>query len=200
MTHDRGGHTGTRELLVATTNRGKVRELEALLPTFILLTPSDLELALDVEETGRTFVENARLKARAYYEATGRCTMGEDSGIEIDALDGAPGVYSARYEGLPDGPVKNAFVLDLLRNVPEEQRGCRYMCAIVLIEPDGSEKIFEGECKGSIAHASAGEGGFGYDPIFFVADLGRTMAELGAEEKNEISHRGRAVRKLARYL
>src|SRR6266571_1903342 len=118
--------SGTSELLVATTNRGKVRELEALLPHLALLTPPDLQLEIDVDETGRTFIENARLKAVAYYEATGRRTMGEDSGIEIDALNGGPGVHSARYEGLPDGPVKNARVLELLRDVPDGQRGCRY--------------------------------------------------------------------------
>ena len=188
------------ELLVATTNSGKLRELNALLPGMRLLAPRDAGVELAVDETGATFIANARLKAAAYHEATGRRTMGEDSGIQIDALHGEPGVYSARYHGLPDGPVKNAHVLDLLRDVPEAERGCRYMCAIVLIEADGSERVFRGECRGRVAPAPAGEGGFGYDPIFLVPRLGRTMAELSAEEKNRISHRGRAARKLARYL
>jgi XTP/dITP diphosphohydrolase len=192
-------HTGG-DLLVATTNQGKVRELTELLPELRLLTPKDVGAELTVEETGSTFVENARLKAHAYHGATGLRTMGEDSGIEIDALHGEPGVYSARYHGLPDGPVKNAYVLDLLREVPEPLRGCRYVCAIVLIESDGSEQIFEGECRGRVAWAPAGDGGFGYDPIFLVPDRGRTMAQLSEEEKNAISHRGHAVRELARYL
>jgi len=188
------------ELLVATTNQGKLAELKALLPQLKILAPSDLETQLAIEETGRTFVENARLKASAYHLATGLRTMGEDSGIEIDALNGEPGVYSARYHGLSDGPIKNAYVLELLRDVPDPRRGCRYVCAIVLIDQNGREHVFEGRCRGRIARAPAGEGGFGYDPIFLVPRLGRTMAELSAEEKNRISHRGRAVRKLARYL
>jgi XTP/dITP diphosphohydrolase len=188
------------QLLVATTNQGKVRELRELLPGIRLLTPADAGVQLEVEETGQTFIENARLKARAYLEATGLRTMGEDSGIEVDALGGEPGVYSARYHDLPDGPVKNAHVLDLLRDVPDAERGCRYVCAIVLVSPGEREQIFEGECRGRIASGPAGQGGFGYDPIFLVPELGRTMAELSAEEKNAISHRGRAVKELACYL
>ena len=188
------------DLLVATTNQGKVSELRELLPGIRLLTPADAGVQLEVEETGRTFSENARLKACAYSEATGLRTIGEDSGIEIDALGGEPGVYSARYHGLPDGPVKNAHVLELLGEVPEAERGCRYVCAIALVSPGEREQIFEGECRGRIASEPAGEGGFGYDPIFFVPRLGRTMAELSAAEKNGISHRGRAVQELARYL
>jgi len=189
-----------RRLLVATTNLGKVRELRTMLHGMTVLTPPDIGVQLTVEETGETFVENARLKAVAYHEATGLRTMGEDSGIEIDALHGEPGVYSARYHGLPDGPIKNAHVLELLRDVPDADRGCRYVCAIVLIEPDGTEHVYEGECRGRVARAPAGEGGFGYDPIFFVAERGRTMAELSAEEKNAVSHRGEAVRKLIQHL
>jgi len=185
---------------VATTNQGKVRELRALLPGIRVLTPPEAGVQLDVEETSDTFVGNARLKARAYQTATGLRTMGEDSGIEIDALNGEPGVYSARYHGLPDGPVKNEHVLGLLRDVPEAERGCRYLSAIVLIEPDGSEQVFEGECRGRVATASAGEGGFGYDPIFYLPEQQRTMAQLTEDEKNLISHRGLAVRKLIRYL
>jgi len=127
-------------------------------------------------------------------------TIGEDSGIEIDALNGEPGVYSARYHGLPDGPVKNAHILELLRDVPWSRRGCRYRCAIVLVDPNGAEGAFEGRCAGRIAFEPAGEGGFGYDPIMWIPRLGRTMAELTEAEKNRISHRGRAARKLARHL
>jgi XTP/dITP diphosphohydrolase len=198
--NDHQAHPAGADLLVATTNQGKLRELHVLLPQLRLLTPGDVGVDLTVEETGTTFVANARLKASAYWQVTGLRTMGEDSGIEIDALGGEPGVYSARYHGLPDGPIKNAHVLELLRDVPNARRGCRYVCAIVLVEADGRELVFEGACRGRIALTPAGEGGFGYDPVFLVPRLGRTMAELSAEEKNRISHRGRAVRKLARYL
>jgi XTP/dITP diphosphohydrolase len=191
---------GPNTLLVATTNKGKLSELRALLPQLTILAPDDVGALPPIDETGQTFVENARLKATAYHAATGLRTIGEDSGIEINALNGEPGVYSGRYHGLPDGPLKNAHVLELLRAVPDRSRGCRYVCAIVLVEEDGQEHVFEGECRGRVAQAPAGEGGFGYDPIFLVPRFGRTMAELSGEEKNRISHRGRAVRKLARHL
>jgi XTP/dITP diphosphohydrolase len=199
MTGD-GAAERASTLLVATTNPGKLIELRALLPDLTILAPPDVGALPPVEETGTTFVENARLKATAYHQVTGLRTMGEDSGIEIEALDGEPGVYSARYHGLPDGPVKNAHVLELLRDIPDRRRGCRYVCAIVFIDRDGREHIFQGQCRGRIARSPAGEGGFGYDPIFLVPRLGRTMAELSADEKNRISHRGLAVRKLARHL
>jgi XTP/dITP diphosphohydrolase len=190
------------QLLVATTNLGKVRELAPLLngAPYQLVSPADLGITLDVEESATTFVGNARLKARAHFEASCIATMAEDSGLEIDALGGQPGVYSARYEGLPDGPIKNARILDLLRDVPASRRGCRYRCAIVLVLQDGEEHVFEGRCAGRISRVSAGDNGFGFDPIFEVPRLSRTMAELSDEEKNRISHRGRATRKLRRFL
>src|SRR5437588_165386 len=135
-----------RHLLVATTNNGKLREFRTLLEPigWIVVSPRDLGIELTVEETGVTFEENARLKARAYADVSRIATIGEDSGLEIDALGGEPGVYSARYHGLPDGPLKNAHILELLRDVPSSRRGCRYICAIVLIQPDGTEQTFEG--------------------------------------------------------
>jgi len=187
-------------LLLATTNQGKVRELRLLLPKLRLLTPREAGIELDVDETGSTFVENARLKAAAYHAATRLPTMGEDSGIEIDALNGEPGVYSARYHGLPDGPIKNAHILEQLKGVLADKRGCRYVCAIVLLDADGEEHVFEGRCDGEVATEAAGDGGFGYDPIFRVSGSQLTMAQLDAEEKNRISHRGKAVRQLAAYL
>jgi XTP/dITP diphosphohydrolase len=189
-------------LLVATTNAGKLRELRSLLEPlgWTILSPVDAGTVLTVEETGSTFAENARLKATAYAQASGALTIGEDSGIEIDALGGEPGVYSARYHGLPDGPIKNAHVLELLRDVPASRRGCRYVCSIVLQRPGGDEQVFEGRCAGRIAFEPAGNGGFGYDPIMLIPRLGKTMAELSEAEKNRLSHRGRAARKLARYL
>jgi XTP/dITP diphosphohydrolase len=190
------------DLLVATTNAGKVRELEALLTglPIRLLLPADLGLQMDVEETGVTFAENADIKARAWFERTRMPTLAEDSGLEVDALGGEPGVYSARYLGLPDGAVKNARLLDMLRDVPPSRRGCRYVCVVSLITADGAKHEFDGRCAGRIAFAPAGEGGFGFDPIMLIPRLGRTIAELPDEEKNRISHRGRAARKLVRYL
>lgn len=187
---------------MATTNEGKIRELRALIGHLRvqLVSPLDVGVRPDVEETGTTFVENARLKARAYFAATGIPTLGEDSGLEIDALGGEPGVYSARYHGLPDGNIKNAHVLELLKAVPPSRRGCRYVCVMVLIDRGGAEHVFEGHCAGRIAPAAAGGGGFGYDPIVLIPRLGRTMAELSDAEKDRISHRGRAARKLVRYL
>jgi XTP/dITP diphosphohydrolase len=190
------------QLLIATTNAGKVRELRALLAdaASALVSPADIGLSLAVEETGSTFIENARIKARAYFDAAATRTIAEDSGIEIDALGGEPGVYSARYHGLPDGPIKNAHILDLLADVEPSRRNCRYVCAIVYMDESGEEHVFEGECRGSIAAAPAGNGGFGFDPIVFLPRLGRTMAELTEDEKNRISHRGRAARRFLRFL
>ncbi len=189
-------------LVLATRNEGKVRELRSLLRDLDrrVVSPRDLGLSLAIEETGNTFTQNARLKARAYFQATGLPSLGEDSGIEIDALRGEPGILSARYHGLPDGPEKNAHVLLLLEGVPPGRRGCRYACAMVLCEGDGHERVFLGECSGRIAIAPAGRGGFGFDPIVLIPRLGRTMAELSDDEKNRHSHRGRAARKLLRYL
>lgn len=153
-----------------------------------------------MEETGATFEANARLKARAYLDATGLPTLGEDSGLEIACLGGEPGVLSARYHGLPDGPIKNAHILDLLHGRPMSQRGCVYVCSMVLIEPGGAEHVFEGRRAGRIAREPAGTGGFGFDPIVEIAQLHRTMAELTDDEKDLISHRGRAARKLLRFL
>jgi XTP/dITP diphosphohydrolase len=192
----------TDPLLLATTSAGKIRELGALLaPLSVrLLTPIDLGTILDVEETGSTYEENARLKAQAYSRATGIATLAEDSGLEIDALNGAPGIYSARFEGLPDGPIKNARILELLRDVTDDKRGCRYICCIVYIDAAGRESVFEGRCEGVIAHEPAGSGGFGYDPIVFIPEARLTMAELSEAEKNRISHRGRAAEKLLAHL
>lgn len=179
-----------------------MRELRTLLADlpYKLLTPTELGIARAVEETGSTFVENARIKARAYFQTAGLPTIAEDSGLEIDALDGEPGVLSARYHGLPDGPIKNAHILDLLAGVPPNRRGCRYACAIVYLDAQATEHVFEGQCRGRVALASAGEGGFGFDPIVLIPRLRRTMAQLSEGEKHRISHRGRAARKLARYL
>jgi XTP/dITP diphosphohydrolase len=185
-------------LLLATTSAGKQRELRALLGDLplMLVTPADLGLTLVPEETGTTFAANAAQKAQAYYAAAGVPTLAEDSGLEVDALGGAPGVYSARWEGLPDGAVKNARLLERLAGLPDAERGARYVCHMVLIDGQGAEHHAEGDCHGRIAHEPRGSGGFGYDPVMYVPALGRTMAELTPEEKDRISHRGAAAARL----
>lgn len=190
------------QLLLATSNPGKLRDLRQCLSELKvqLLSPRDLGLLLQVPETGRSYTENARLKAQAYFQATGTPSLGEDSGLEIDALDGEPGRFSARFEGLADGPVKNLRILELLTEVPPSRRSCRYRCALVLARQDGIEIAFEASCAGRIALAPAGEGGFGFDPIVLIPRLGRTLAELSEEARLRINHRGRAARKLAAYL
>jgi XTP/dITP diphosphohydrolase len=189
-------------LLLATTSAGKQRELRALLGDLplTLVTPAELGLTLVPEETGTTFAENAAQKARAYFAAAGLPTLAEDSGLEVDALGGAPGVYSARWEGLPDGAEKNALLLHRLAAVPDEQRGCRYVCHMVLLDALGREHHGEGTCAGRVAWAPAGTGGFGYDPVFYVPALGQTMAELPPAAKDRVSHRGGAAARVRAIL
>ena len=184
-------------LLLATTNRHKLEEFRAIfahLP-FHLLSLYDLHLDIDVEETGTTFAENARLKALAYALAAKMLALADDSGLEIDALGGAPGVYSARFLR-PDASYEERFrfILAQLQGLPIEQRTARFRCVITLAEPSGYCRSVTGVVEGAIADAPRGEYGFGYDPIFLLPELGRTMAELRPEVKNGISHRGRAAR------
>ena len=191
-----------RDLLVATTNLHKLEEYRAIfsdLP-YRLLSLRDIRLDMDVEETGSTFAENAELKARSYAQASGLLTLADDSGLEIDALGGAPGVFSARFAG-EDTSYEERFhlILERLKGLPIEQRVARFRCAIVIAEPSGSTRLVEGVIEGVIADAPRGERGFGYDPIFLVPEIGMTTAELTAEDKNRISHRGRAAQ-LARVL
>ncbi|MBV9688359.1 MAG: RdgB/HAM1 family non-canonical purine NTP pyrophosphatase [Ktedonobacteraceae bacterium] len=191
-----------RTLLLATTNAHKIREYSALfadLP-FTLLSLSTLQLDLDVEETGTTFEENATLKALAYTHASGMLSLADDSGLEVDALGGAPGIYSARFAGA-DTSYEERFriILEQLRGLPLAQRSARFRCVITLADPSGYHKSAEGVLEGVIADAPRGVYGFGYDPIFLVPELGKTTAELTPEHKNRISHRGRAAR-LAREL
>jgi XTP/dITP diphosphohydrolase len=191
-----------RDLLVATTNVHKLEEYRAIFVDvpYRLLSLRDIHLNMDVEETGATFEENAVLKAHAYAGASGLLTLADDSGLEIDALEGAPGVYSARFAGR-DTAYKERFriILERLKGLPLEQRGARFRCAIALAEPGGYTRVVEGVIEGVIAEAPRGEHGFGYDPIFLVPELGKTTAELEPGDKNLISHRGRAAQ-LARIL
>lgn len=183
-------------LLLATTNRHKVEEFRAIfadLP-YRLLSLNDVGLDMDVEETGTTFEANSQLKAHAYAQATGMLVLADDSGLEIDALGGAPGVYSARFLG-PDASYEERFhaILEKLHGLPQAQRSARFRCVITIADATGLFRSVEGVIEGVIANEPRGEHGFGYDPIFLVPELGKTTAELAPEEKNRISHRGRAA-------
>jgi len=188
-------------ILVASGNRKKAAEIAAILGAGSAAAPPEIATLADFpaldppEETGATFLDNARIKARAGAAATGLPTLGEDSGLCVDALDGAPGVLSARYaEG--DDAARWGKLLEALRGVPAGRRTARYRCAAVFALPDGREESAEGSCEGEIALAPRGTGGFGYDPVFLQPD-GRTMAELAPAEKDAVSHRGKALRALA---
>jgi XTP/dITP diphosphohydrolase len=174
-----------------------VRELREILGGLPLELPSlrDVGVELDVEETGRTFRENADLKALAYWRATRLPCLAEDSGFEVDALDGAPGIYSARWEG-DDYRHKNGLIVERLTGLRGAARRCRYVCAMTLVGPDGRLRHAHGALTGRVADGPRGSGGFGYDPIFLVPRLGRTLAELKPAEKNALSHRARAARRL----
>lgn len=185
------------KLLIATHNREKLREYRELLGAREpkLVTLDDVGIARDVEETGATFLENARIKADAYAAMSGLPTLADDSGLEVDALGGDPGVYSKRYAGdAKTDAERNEFLLDKLRNVPQEKRTARFRCVIVLNDARGNSWTTEGVCKGEIGFEPRGTNGFGYDPVFVVADRGLHLAELSSQEKNQISHRANALR------
>ncbi|MBW7573575.1 RdgB/HAM1 family non-canonical purine NTP pyrophosphatase [Caproiciproducens faecalis] len=185
------------KFVMATHNQKKLDELERILmPLHISVSAPYL---LEVEETGTTFAENAFLKADSACRETGLPAVADDSGLMVDALNGAPGVYSARYAGEDATDLDRIHkLLDALKDVPEEKRTAKFVSAICCVFPDGSQITAQGECAGTIAFAPEGEGGFGYDPIFLVN--GRSFAQLTAEEKDEISHRGRALRAFAEKL
>ena len=192
------------KVVVATRNKGKLREIVPLLAGLKLELCTIDELAPDAElrEDGVTFVENALAKARQAVRATGLPAIADDSGLEVDALDGAPGVYSARYAGPgADDDSNNAKLLEALEAVPPARRTGRFRCVAVFVDPArGLEIVREGACEGVVLEAKRGEDGFGYDPLFFVPTVGRTMAELPLEEKNRLSHRAAAFRALADAL
>ena len=188
-------------LLLATSNAGKVREFSRLLDGYRLTTPTDLNLQVSVEETGRTFCDNAALKATAFAEASGLIALADDSGLEVDALDGAPGTRSARYGGPDlDDLGRCRLLLRELEAVGERERTARFRCCVVAASADGRTCRAEGICEGGIAFEPAGHGGFGYDPIFVVPEYGQTMAQLPAAVKNQLSHRARAARHLRELL
>lgn len=191
-----------QRLLLATNNPGKVREFARILRgiPFDVVTPADLGLQVEVDETGTSYVENAVLKAQAFAYAGDCLALADDSGIEVDALGGRPGVYSARY-GDPslDDEGRTRLLLTELEGVPDAERTARYRAVVAVAHPGGEVHCFEGVFEGRIGHRFQGERGFGYDPVFLV-DADRTSADLTDEEKDAISHRGIAVRAAAHYL
>ena len=181
-------------LLVATHNHGKMLEFQQLLaPVHATIRfPGDLGIHLNVIEDGTTYAENARKKASAYATASGLPTLADDSGLEVDALGGAPGIHSARYASGSDAD-RVESLLKSLHGVPCEERTCRFRCVVVIVTPAGDVHQAEGVCEGRIAFEAAGASGFGYDPVFYLPDYACTMAQLPPGEKNRISHRARAV-------
>jgi XTP/dITP diphosphohydrolase len=181
-------------LLVATRNNGKKREFRELLAPLdaVIRFPDDLGLHLDVREDGTTYAENAYKKAQRFARASGLPTLADDSGLEVDALGGAPGIHSARYAPGSDAE-RAATLLSHLHGVPWEQRTARFRCVVVVVTPGGDVHQAEGICEGVIAFEPAGSGGFGYDPIFYLPEHACTMAQLSRQEKNLVSHRARAV-------
>lgn len=194
--------SGVQPLVLATNNPGKVREFRRLLADvpFAVRAPAEAGLRLEVVEDGCSYAENAALKARAFATAAGCVALADDSGIEVDALGGKPGMLSARYGGPGlDDRGRTALLLRELEGVPAEARTARYRAVVAVAFPGGAVRLFEATMEGAIGLAARGEGGFGYDPVFVVSD-GRTVAELSDGQKDEISHRGKAVRAAAGYL
>jgi XTP/dITP diphosphohydrolase len=191
-----------QSLLVATTSQHKLEEYRALLAglPFELRSLVDAGIDEDVEETGATFEDNARLKAERYRDLSGLLTLADDSGLEVDALNGEPGVRSKRWAGDVSDDDRNVRLLDLLAQVPEAQRTARYRCVIALAAPGQPTLFAEGSCQGRIADQPAGTQGFGYDPLFFVPELNQTFGQAPPEIKNRLSHRGRAAQAARQLL
>ena len=188
------------KVILASKNQHKLTELSAILSQlgFEIALESEYGLDIDVEETGTTFEENSFLKADAVMKASGLPVLADDSGLMVDALDGAPGVYSARYGHKASDKERTAYLLENMKDVPEERRGAKFVCVITCLFPDGRKIVARGECPGVIARAPHGENGFGYDPVFYLPELGMTYAELPSEQKNAISHRARALQDFCR--
>jgi XTP/dITP diphosphohydrolase len=191
------------KLLLATNNRAKVKEYTRLLLgiPYTIVNLADVGIKMIVNETGATLEENATLKAKTYANLSKLLTVADDSGLEVDILGGQPGVLSARYAGEEATDKERIdYLLVKLRDIPWEKRTARFRCVIAIASPEEEVELFTGACQGIIAFKPTGEKGFGYDPIFYLPQLGKTMAELSMDEKNEISHRGQAVIKARRIL
>ena len=189
------------KIYVATNNKGKLKEIKAILPDFEVLAIKDLGYDFDVEENGKTFAENSYIKAHALYTLTKCPVIADDSGLCVDALDGEPGVYSARYAGEHGNDEDNTKkLLNNMKDIPKEERSAKFVCDICYIDENGDVFHAYGECRGEIAYEPKGENGFGYDPIMYIPELKKTMAELTPDEKNKISHRAKALEILKEKL
>lgn len=193
----------SKRIIFATGNENKMREIRQVFHDldYAILSMKEAGIELEVEETGSTFEENALLKASAIAKQCGDIVLADDSGLEIDYLNKEPGIYSARYLGHDTSyDYKNQKILEKLADVPRQQRSARFVCAIAAVFPDGHSVVERATIEGEIGYEIAGEGGFGYDPIFYVPEYGCTTAQLSPEQKNEISHRGKALRMIRKAL
>ncbi|MDO4168280.1 MAG: XTP/dITP diphosphatase [Lachnospiraceae bacterium] len=192
-----------KRIIFATGNEGKMKEVRMILADldYEIVSMKEAGVEIEIIEDGETFEENALIKASAIAKETGELVLADDSGLEIDYFDKAPGVYSARYLG-EDTPydIKNGIILERMEGVEEEKRTARFVCVIAAVFPDGTSKTVRGTIEGMIGYESRGENGFGYDPIFYLPEYGCTSAEIPLEEKNKISHRGKALKQIKEFL
>ena len=193
-----------KKIIFATGNENKMKEIRMILADLgmPILSMKEAGIVVDVEENGTTFEENALIKATEIAKMTENCiVLADDSGLEIDYLNKEPGIYSARYAGVDTSyDIKNQMLLDRLAGVPDEKRTARFVCAVAAAFPDGSTEVVRGTIEGIIGYEIAGENGFGYDPIFYLPEYGCTTAELAPEKKNELSHRGNALRTMRKIM
>ena len=192
-----------KRIIFATGNEGKMKEIRMILADLgvPVLSMKEADVSADIVEDGKTFEENAAIKAETIRDLTGAIVLADDSGLEIDYLGGKPGIYSARYMGEDTSyDIKNQNLLDRLEGVPDEKRTARFVCAICAALPDGRKLTTRGTIEGIIGHGISGENGFGYDPIFWLPEYGCSTAELSPEKKNELSHRGKALRAIKEQL
>ena len=191
------------KIVFATTNEGKVKEIKEILEGFLVevVSMKEMDITTDIEENGTTFEENSLIKAREISKLTGLPALADDSGLEVDYLNGEPGIYSARYLGKDtDYNYKNNYIIDRLKEAEDKERSARFICVISLVLPDGREFVKKGVMEGRIGYEIKGENGFGYDPIFYLPEYGKTSAELSSDEKNKISHRGKALRAMKEVI
>lgn len=192
-----------KKVIFATGNEGKMKEIREILGDLDiqLLSLKDAGITADIEENGNSFEENAVIKATAIRDLTGEIVLADDSGLEIDYLNKEPGIYSARYAGTNTSyDIKNSLLLSRMKGVPDKQRTARFVCAVAAVFPNGDKEVVRGTMEGCIGYEIAGANGFGYDPIFFLPEYGCTSAELAPEKKNELSHRGEALRMMRQIM
>lgn len=189
------------KLILATSNKGKLKEVKEILPEYDIVTMSEAGIHDEIEENGATFEENAYIKAKFVCDRLGEVTIADDSGLEVDFLDGAPGIYSARFagEGATDKD-RNAKLLSMLENVPFDKRTARYVCSIAIVYPNGEKHVFTKTCEGYILDKEIGSGGFGYDPLFYFPEFKTTLANVPLDTKNTVSHRSKALCELKNFL